>query len=422
MNAFRNLLRLVVATSLATLALPALAGATPKNYSLLVVDRPTYDTTTGAVNVPVPVTVQLKNEAPPGSANSNISSFTLTATGMTIVNPVSCSIGGVAEPNCSLNTATNTITVTNISPPLQAQQIMTITLGTNSCGDGHWFATVYTGQISGQTFSLVSDPGFATVPNDQITNTSCGPASCSGMFSVPTTTSPNQPGYVQVIRGALNKDGTTCGTTNYFVSNMLATPSGLLHFRWPVSTADTNPQPSAVFQYTVNLPTQNANVAWLNADGKPATLADPSITPYFIPAPSCLTSALPGPYAQLGSGVSTSDTVIQVINSLSNGQLPRRPFPAVIGSERILVLQTSGNGTWTIARAQGGTALATHNATDAVMSTPLPILPAVIGPYKSSTNQPVQAQMCIVGAPVQNAAGFWTATFIDIGDGWTLGR
>lgn len=415
MNAFRTLFRLVVAIGLASFALSAMAVT--KHYSLLVQAFPTF--TNGVLDTPVQMKLFLKNEAPPGQANSNIGSFTVSPVGVTIApGSITCSTG-----KCAVNG--NALTVTNISA-LQAQQILEVDFATTSCGDGHWFATVYNGSsLSGQVFGLVTDADFfndgTLVADDQITNASCGAAACTGTtFVVSDSTSPSTTSlqYVTGLRSPLNKDGAgTCSATDYFVSNMLPS-NGRLHFRWPVDIIDG--QPSAVFKYTMNLPSSNAMVAWLNTDGTPATGSDPNVFPYFIPAAACLTNVAPAPYAQLGSSISATTLQINVVNSLSPGQLPNRPFPAVIGSERILVQQVTGNGTWTVARGQGGTSAASHNANDPVMSTPLPILAAPVGPYQTTDHPPkaVQAQVCIIGAPVLNAGGTWTATFFDIGDAW----
>jgi hypothetical protein len=423
MNGFHKLFRFAVAACLTSFVVAAIAAPVVKQYSLLVQQNfATY--TNGVVNTPVPTTLYVKNEAPPGTANSNIGSFTVTVVGTTIAPsvPVQCSVG-----TCS-QTSPNTLVVTNISA-LQAQQQLRVDFATASCGDAHWLATVYNGsQLSGQTFSLRQDPDFfgdgTMVASDQVTNTSCGSVDCSGVaFVVPDSTSPatTSLAYVTGVR-TINKDG-TCSTTgiDYFVSNALFS-NGRLHFRWPVSTSEVNPQAAAVFRYTINLPTSSASVAWLNADGSPATDPDPALTPYFIPAPACLTNVAPAPYAQLATAISSTARQFNVVNSVNVGSLPRRPFPAVIGSERILVQQVSGNGTWTVLRAQGGTAPTGHNATDAVMSTPLPILPAPIGPYFSAADptQPVQAQVCMIGSPVKNSGDTtWKATFFDIGDAWT---
>lgn len=412
MNAFRILLRLAVAVWFALFAVTAMAVT--KHYSLLVQAFPTF--TNGVVDTPVPMKLFVKNEAPPGSANSNIGSFQVSVVGVTIASIAQCSAG-----KCSVTGST--LTVTNLSA-VQAQEIVEVDFTATSCGDAHWFATVYNGSgLTGQTFSLVDDSDFfgdgSNVSDDQVTNVACATANCSGatfVVSDSTSPSPTSLQYVAGLRSALNKDG-TCAPTDYFVSNMLPS-NGRLHFRWNVSTTDPNAQPAAVFRYTVNLPTSNAQVAWLNPDGSPATGSDPTVVPYFIPAPACLTNSAPAPYAQLGTAISKTATQITVVNSLPPGQLPSRPFPAVIGTERITVTQVTGNGTWTVSRGQGGTAATAHNANDAVMSTPLPILPAPIGPYVAN-GKAIQAQVCIIGAPVQNAGGTWTATFFDIGDAWT---
>ena len=94
MNAFRKRVRLVTrlifATAtifISTVATPCLA-APQKTYSMNVVASATYhvDPTSlqPAIDVPVPISVTIKNESPPSTANSNISSFSFSVAGMTI--------------------------------------------------------------------------------------------------------------------------------------------------------------------------------------------------------------------------------------------------------------------------------------------------------------------------------------------------
>jgi hypothetical protein len=162
-------------------------------------------------------------------------------------------------------------------------------------------------------------------------------------------------------------------------------------------------------------------VAWLTTDGTPipSTNVDGTFLPAFITAPACLTTQLPAPYGQLGAGISALQTQIQV-NNAKLSSLPKRPFPAIIGSERVQVISASGSGAWTVQRGQGGTAAVPHNPSDQVMSTPLPILSAAIPPYETIDHNPIQAQACVASPPKKNPAGNWTTTLFDIGD--AMGR
>lgn len=420
MNAFRKRVRLVTglifATAtifISTVATPCLA-APQKTYSMNVVASATYhvDPTSlqPAIDVPVPISVTIKNESPPSTANSNISSFSFSVAGMTIfsIDANACVTSGAI---CTLDTGTNTVSVTNISPPIQAQSTFTVSLNVSSCGDGVWAAKVYGGsQLNGSVFG-----GTKSVE----TKVKCGDADCGSPFAVADAngTSPGSPLVVSGSRGQYDKSGNTCSVVDYFVTNTIPTNS-TLHFDWQIA-------PTAAFRYTLNYPQPvTPQVAWLTD----------SAGPVFIGGQACdVTNApknMPAPYGVLTADVTKNATKLKVDTTLyaaTNAVLPT-PFAIVLGTERMLVTNIS-NGNWTVQRAQGGTAAAPHTTNDRVMSTPLPLILSSSLASDAGTRQRQlnagyavgnQAQMC-VAAPASSSWPTTTYDVIDIGDGYVKG-
>lgn len=423
MNGIRKFLSLVTTVAVAIFAGPAFADSSQFVFSMQVVASPGYDATSGQVMAPVPITVTIKNESSTTNPGSNISSFSLTPVGVTIDPYAALTCPGAM---CAVDAAHNTLLVTNMSP-LKAGLAYPVTFSVSSCGDGKWTAAVWTGsQLSGSSFSRLI-PDDPTFPYIDMTNVACGVVGCGPdqTFTVAnsSSTSPTDPGSVWLQRGAYNKDG-SCASTDYFVSNTIP-QDATLHFRWPVATSDPLGQPYAAFLYAVNfagIQVPVPQVAWLNTDGTPATSSDPTVVPAYVPAPACLSQNLPAPYGSLVAGITATSTQIQVDTSTpSTGRIavPKKPpFPIVIGTERMLVTKAPGNNIWTVVRAQGGISPAMHQATNFVMSTPLPLLPAgAATPYTPG----FQAQMCVAAPPTLNSGGFWTTLFIDIGDGYVKG-
>lgn len=396
---------------LAALSLPAAAAPT-KQYSLSIgLVSATYDTVNGqnTLQGPVTISVTVKNESPPSTANSNISSFKFTLYGQNISKIATC-------PNaiCSVDPSdpNHTVIVTNISPPIQAGPGYTLNLITSSCGDvtaptGTTF--VYTGsQLTGTQFSVKNQPNTLTV--------SCGDFACTGsdiFFTVPDSTNP-APGsanFVTGLRGQFDKNG-ACADVSYDVTNTIPTDNRL-HFAWDLA-ADS----AAVFAYQVNVGNDGSGpiqVSWLN---------NPDGTPSFIPALQCQPVSvnppddlpLPAPYGFLASAVKANDKSIKV--DTSGGSIPvPNPFPAlgfpiVVESERMQVTKIN-NGTWTVSRNAG----VPHVAGLSVMSTPLPLLTQTQGPYIAG--KPAQVCIAYQAQPVNGVTSAW---IIDIGDSWTLGR
>jgi len=405
MKSITGVSNVLLAAALCVFAQSSIA-APQKTYSL-VIDASTGYTTPEAtpanpspqpvLNTPVAVTVTVKNESPPSTANSNISSFTFSLAGLAIADPsqitlTSCPFGSpcFVDTKASFSATGNTISVTNISPPLQGQGTYTVGFNVTSCGDGSVTnVVVYSGsQLNGQTF------GFKSAASVLAKSINCGDLACGTPFTVPGST-PTVTGR----RGPYDKDGAACSvptdTFEYYVTNTVGIVGGNLHFRWPVNT-EPNADQAAAFTYTIAAASGNPQVAWLTVNGSPV----------FIPAYGC-SGGLPAPYTTLASDVTVSSTKIKVTSTPAG--LPTG-FAIVIGAERMQVTNVSNNN-WTVTRHTGGTNAAKHFTADPVMSTPLPILPAgTPSPYTAG----YQAQMCLVGSDTSAPS----TTFIDIGDGW----
>jgi hypothetical protein len=410
MNNLRNVLCVLMAIALATLALPSSADNGKKRFSLsmAIVSAPPAPTPP-----PFTVTATVTNEG-----NSTINSFSLSVTGLIIVgvNPPASGTAAGPFPGSS-------VSVTKMHP-LKSGDSLTLTLQVSSCGDGAWGASAWTGSSqNGQTFDLVpADSTLATpIP--------CGDLASNAQFSVPDSLNPN---CVTGQRGFYDKDGSIpAGAVPYFVTNLPSADQR--HFRWPDFQAGGDPL--ATFRYTIcgtgPLP-ELTEVAWLNMDGSPASTRG---TPAYITAQDCLENAnfLPAPYGTLQADNGGTITVDTTIPGGANGVIvpPALPFDIVIGTERLTVTacaegdedegidqecgeQANEPETWSVTRAVGNTTQVTHTG-GLVMSTPLPLLPENVGaPYTAGN----QAQMCIAGQQGEDEGGNHSTTFIDIGDGW----
>jgi len=426
MNPFQKMVALLLSICLAAFGLSAIAAkpGPTKTYSMGVDDsHVTY--VTGANNLQVldvsnggaPIFVKIKNESPPSDASSNINSFSFTVKGMSItsLDKTACeSLGGM----CALDTTTNTVTVTNISPPIQAKGIYTVSLKVNSCGDGVWSANVYTGsQLTGQSFGFIKDD---TLPSNTETNVSCGDAACNMSFTVPDSLAATN---ITGLRGLYNKDGSTCSTVDYFATNTIPI-NKTLHFAWDAtSSVDDTSQVGATFRYTVTFPNPGRpQLAW-HTD---------SLGPVFVDAQPCLVTQfdhnLPAPYGTLAQDVNSTKNKISV--NVTTPPSISLPFPIIVESERMNVTAI-GPSQWTVERHQGGTAPQAHNASPTVfiMSTPRPLLTGPFVQRQLSAGYKVgdQAHGCVaspVVPPTDLSAWDSTTTFdiIDIDDIWSLGR
>jgi hypothetical protein len=460
MNGIHKLLGIAVALGWVAfgcmVGLPAMAAQPQKSYNLefLLPDfdslgnhNPVYDADLQLV-APTTVTVRLKNESPPSVANSNISSFQFALTGLNLaVNGASCAA------NCTA--VGNTVYVTNISPPIQAQQTFDVTLLVTSCvvvNDANVGSiTAYTGsQLNGDTFVPLAknDSAFPmvltlskrieatqTTPlTITATGISCGTIGCNGSFAVEnfTCSSASVTDCVSTIRGN-NKDGVCSTSVDYFVTNLLRSGTNpLLHFNWATD-------PAAAFAYQLTVKPQPPadpgwQLSWLPVSGAPV----------FISAPLCIgadlgqyppsTIPFPKSYGALTASVKTSDKFIYV--DTSTGQVavpspfPSNGFPIVVGTERMQVTKINTNK-WTVSRAQGGTSPTTPGIGAPVMNTPLPLLAdAQFSTDTGTRNAQLaagyfvgqQAQMCRAALSHDNQDGTWSTWVMDIGDGWVLGR
>jgi len=446
-------------------SLPGIAAkgggnGTGKAYSLVMDEQATYDSTAIPRSVIAPVKVQaiLKNEAPPGVAASNVGSFELVITnpgvtiffnpndtdhqpsGATLNGPVNGTVVPIRDPATQQYTR---LRVTNMSP-LKAQQRYVLTFWVTSCGDALWDADVRAGaSLSGDTFTRINDSfdsstGLATNLQTLI---SCGTLACGNSVVLVADEASQSPELV-VTRGPYNSDGACSAASDFFASNKLLTANGQVHFRWPVGDAD---QKLAVWTYSVL--STNANVpklAWLNSDGSKASAAFPNAnSPAQVPAyidgsfvpcqPTNGAVVLPQPFGVLSNNVNQTSTSIKVNTSPQNAVLPTptAPFDIVIGTERMHVTAAQGS-TWTVQRAWGLTTATTHLAGAKLMSTPLPLLPdstninfkatladnTPLLPAPSPYTYSKQAQMCVVGSPIDNLDGTWSTTIMDFSDGW----
>ena len=406
-----------MAMTLAAIALPGLAAPQyTKQYSLTLTSSPVIALT---------VVADLKNEAlSPG--NSNINSYRYTFTGAAIDSATSPGI-----PAANIQVSGSSVFVT-LPAPLKGGKHSVLTIVLKDCGDGIELpksgVEVWTG-VMGQTFSPIN----TTFP--LTTSVVCGTLACGGDDVVPDSFNP---GSVTVTRGDYDKNGdiAACAGLPYTYTSY---DDNTLHFAWP-DTITGNPH--AAFDLVVyaaggSIPAPGTTgVGWLDSFGNPAT-TNPAVFLYGSAlgnnaALDCLTQDLPTPYGTLAAAISATDPSLTI-----NGVVapPGASFPIVIINslnpaltERMTAVYpptlTNGTGpydvTYTVTRGTitegdpGNANKASHAAGARVMSTPLPILPAVVpSPYVGNT----QAQMCIAAQAVVDALTHST-TFISIGDPW----
>ena len=329
----------------------------------------------------------IKNESPPSVANSNIGSFQFTLVPWQIFEIAGCPSGAT----CTFD-STNTVYVTNISPPIQAQAQATVTLKVITCGDARIAGVplVYNGAtLSGQTFA----PGGKVVSEATI---SCGALACGQSFLE---------NDIAGFRGRYNNDGSCSVLNSYFVTNTLPL-DGRLHFEWILT-----PQSREAFVYAADVTTgAPLSFSWRDdANGNPVFITATNCEP----SPSSPTAALPFPYGTLITSLSRTASTLKI--ALASGvTVPAVPFRIVVESERMVV--TAINGTsWTVQRAADGTTAATHAASAMVMSTHLPPMLPLVAPSPYSNDY--YARMCIA-TTVNNGDNTSTIWILDGGDGW----
>jgi hypothetical protein len=391
----------------------------------------------GQLLPPSETTVRFKNESPPSVGASNFASITFALSSL-VATGVSCG----SRATCSIDFANNAILVTNISPPIQAQEIFDVTVQVSSCvvsGDasvpqdsvrvstgsqinnGDMFV-LYTGDNSFPVLSTLSDP--ATKKPSGIR---CGDIDCGETFAVANNlcqTTTSDPECVTTVRGN-NTNGGCGATVDYFVTNDIATAKKKLHFVWQTDSF-------AAFAYRVNIPSvaePYLQMSWLPQTGSPV----------FIPAPACTIQVaadasydqvpLPYPYGTLGQDVKLNSSKIQV-DVASGVTVPATPFAIVIGTERMLVTAV-GNNQWNVTRGDGFTTVATHAKGAPVMFTALPTLVQDYKgvPYTLDAQQTaagyklgLKARMCLASPLVPHVDPdgivIWSGWAIDAGDGW----
>ncbi len=434
MNSMRKFLCVLTAVILAAFALQGFAADPPtKQYSLQVTASPVYTGDPQVLTPPTKVTLKYTNLSPPSTASSNIGSVSGAVYGLTIVDPT-------AYPQYSpfadrtgnvVVTSPTSFAVTNINPPVQGLQAITVTLYVSSCGNGLWISSASNGNnLNGSMFERKGDQP------DQSNLTAaikCGDLACdtTSFTVVPAFPSPdaNNPGHVTVTRGQYDENGVTgtaCTDLSFYFTNTISSDKKW-HAAWPESGPGSDP--FVALSYTVISPPgysttvpPTLSVAWLNiGGGSTNTLGTPDPGPLL---PCLVPQVVPAPYGTLTADVSLSDKSIKIDTSTGHIFAPTIPptFPAVIVDkdyptlvERMEVTKTTTN-TWTVTRPTGNTTLATHAAGALVMSTSMPIVKA--GDGYSSQYIGLPAQMCLAGPMQQIQPGQWAATIFDFGDGF----
>jgi len=433
----------IAIAALGTLALPAMAAkpsqGQDKSYSVEFLLPPTAIRPDGTLHAnpfylaggvaddqvidpPVTVIVYVKNEAPPSTAASTISSFTFElAPSLVLVDAPTC-------PRAQCTVSGNTVVVSNISPPIQAKEVYPVTLHVNTCvvAKEAFISNVFvfTGSqiFNGQPFSLYT--GDATFPPEQtlatrshvypfttavkptITGISCGNIACGQEFIIGND-DPSGLAY-RVISGfrGFNADG-TCSLSShlsYFVTNKLgvADSSALpdsskrsVHFVWPSDVTST-----PVFAYKVTKDTDSAGpiftLGWLLKTDVPPVQIDASklqcnVTYDASHEPTTLAQLpLPTPYGVLTQDVKANTKQLKVdTGGNAPPQITGTGLPIMVEGERMVVTSIANSG-WTVTRASP----VLHLAGKTVASTPFPLLDPTVPspPYVAGT----PAKMCVV--------------------------
>jgi len=450
MNGIRKWTWAIAVSALVAIAFPALAGkpgqGQPKSYSVEFLlpptaldgsPNPSYATDVNGntkLNLPVTVTVFIKNEAPPSTAASNASSLQFTISGLVPVG-VNC-----PRAQCTVDTTTGTVYVSNISQPIQATEIYPVTLTANSCvvigeatiRDVH----VYTGSsFSGQEFTpFASDASFpiqqvlatrtpfgfpttAPFPAIAVTGITCGTAECGLDVTVPNILG-DAPGtsVMRIIRGP-DASG-SCSTANfdYFVTNNLwsANVSDPLFRRLHASWSAPGISPVFAYELTRASAAIGWQVGWLPKPGTATTITAPVCFPGLSANEPMSAADLPFPafVGVLSQDLRSNANKIKV--DTLGGPLPTVPpggLPIRIDGEWMLLTST-GSTSWDVTRLASQSGFHPTGAT--VATTPMPLLSGVSSPYSNNT----PAQMCMVWQSTDTL----TAWFIDGNDGWILGR
>jgi hypothetical protein len=466
MNGIPKWISLIAVAAYAAFAFPSLAAKKPpppqaqdKSYSIEFLlpsmamgpnglqQNPLYDqgAVTGdeVIRPPVTIVVYVKNESPPSTAASNASSLSFDLAPSLVL---------VAQPTCprgQCSATGSTVSVTNISPPIQAKEIFPITLQVNTCvvvneafithvavstgsqiTNGQPFAP-YNFDANFQYSTTLSTRGgtaypidFTTTDTPVVTGISCGKIACEQSFTIGNL-DPSNLDYRTVTgwRG-LNTDG-TCSTSHlgYFLTNKLGVSldpnfpatQRSLHFVWP---ADTSPP---VFAYKLTRDTDDTGtdwfLGWAPKDSVPPVLLDADnlhCNTFFPPEhePTAAELPLPTVYGVLNQAGKMKTKQLKV----DTGGNPPPPItgdglPIMVETERMLVTSIDSSG-WSVTRTNP----MFHNSGKFVVSTPMPLLDTSLSwpsPYVAGT----AAKMCLVWT---NATGT-AAWAMDGSDGWVRG-
>jgi len=391
MKSTKKFLCLLTAVVFAAFAVPSFGQTENKHFALGITPGTPDNNHQRSV-----VLATIINDNPSGS-NASFGSFTLTVKGgnnVTIPQDHPADLDPDHGGQVTWLSPTS-ISVTNINP-LKGTDSYTLTVYVSACGEGNpWSAVVYAGSnLNGGTF-LDDTPATSPQNND----VACGVLACGGSVVAVN-------GVTSGFRSLYNKDGATCGSGDYIVTNRIVNNTGFLHFGYDVS--------NAVFYYAP--PTSVTKLAWVvNTTGP---IFETGLQCDQSNAQQIASPGVPKPYGTLISdngGKIKVDTSTKVYNTPTT--FPAGGFPIMIEQERMQVTKISGN-TWTVTRPTGKTTSKQHDPTKLVMSTPFPIIPNT-QPWSNYSSSSLYApgnyaRMCFP-AGAGNASG----GVVDTDDGWS---
>jgi hypothetical protein len=262
-----------------------------------------------------------------------------------------------------------------------------------------------------------------------------GTLSCEGASSSFPSTFPDADGdgTTNGVRGN-NKDGSPCEVVNYTFTDDIAVNNRTI-FSWDIAA-----QPAAVFKYSVKflpefvgsdgLPVHGlTKVQWFDSSGSPFPPDTSGPGTGAVQAKSCLSKDLPSAYSTLSVNLPATGAGSDTVKlSAAPSSTPAVPFPIVIESERMTVIQVVSATEWKVARgtSEGEVdAPVQHLIGKQVMSTPFPLFTFGGAPrvmqmcIAKEVWQPVPAGAadCDVNPAAPNACTQNTTTVIDGGDG-----
>jgi hypothetical protein len=226
--------------------------------------------------IPTPVQARIFNQSPPTS-NSTINAVDLV---------VNVNWRGVNNPNLKVldnggkwsidvGTASH-LKISNLSP-VKTQQYVTVQFNVDgqSCGEGTWDATPYTGSSVGSGATFAKAPGY--VPSKTIV--ACAQLACGDSVSgiqPQGTVTPTDGHFISTLKRGIDEDGsssTACSALFAYVTPSITPTSTQVQTAWDKNQADSD---IAVFSYIVNFRGSSStalaslSVAWLTKiDGTP---------------------------------------------------------------------------------------------------------------------------------------------------------